>query len=227
MKVVILIFMLFNQSIQAMEIKASQKNGKLIIKASAIPLPDEIFRKQIKTGLTTTVLTQLIVSVNKESRIQFPRTFLVYFDLWDEVYQLRTAEGEKVEKKSLKDADLLLQQIQNQVFEIDAAALPSQFFDVSIRLTLNPISKEKKQKIRKWLAENNVGLPAGANLNSSGMAVSTSADASKAPSPISGARFGGVMSKVLNSELDEETSGAWIFNSEPQRVSLSGVNHDQ
>ena len=79
--------------------------------------------------------------------------------------------------------------------------------EVSVRVVVDPISKEKQKKIKTWLAENQVNIPSSK---------AAGADSRKAAS--AGAAFEtvkrSVFNQVLESELDSDTAGGeWVFDS--------------
>jgi hypothetical protein len=88
-------------------------------------------------------------------------------------------------------------------------------------MVIDPVTKEKKKKIRKWLAQNQVNLPSA----------QPSATDSKTPAtqpPTSGSVSRGLFGQILESELgDEIESGKWAYISPKQPISIKDVTNEK
>lgn len=224
MKYLIFILALVSGQANGTEFKSEWRGGNYVVVAENLPLPEDTFKKQIKSGLTTTMVARLIVkAVGKPAEVEV-QSFLIYFDLWDECYIIKHIHEQSIAKSEEKNPDVVVRTVRNLRFNLKPQ-VKDQSIEVSLRLTLNPISAEKVRKIRKWLAENNVNLPsAGSSVAAPELGSSKGVTASQAAiSPLSGARFSGVLAQVLNSELADSTTGSWVYNSPLVTLTLKGA----
>jgi hypothetical protein len=227
----------FGISAHAVEMKSETHGTRVEVSFSGLPLPEEELRKQMKSGLTTTFAAQLIVK-GASSTFKTLRTFWIVYDLWEERYQVKVLEAETVQKFTSSDAEAVIGQLKSPSFQIPLLKEDAQ---AQLILTMNPVSREKMEKIRRWLAQNNVNLPSANAVSSkstvnpetsikNGVAEKPPTASAEAPnvnvSPIAGARFSGVLAQVLDSELADSSSGAWKFISPAYKLTKGGV-HDQ
>lgn len=201
----------------AIEVKL-KKNGKDIdVIISNIELPSEKLKKDLKSGLSVSFQATLSVSRKKHLLRKSILNFKAYYDLWDEVFYLQTLGDDKHIQKFSKESEVLMT-LQTYSFSrsISEEELKKGEAFVRFALALDPISKEKKLKIRKWLAQNQIGSPS--NLNA----------ASDLSTPIQSAhaiKSRGLFGKILDSEIENEVeSGEWIYLSPELKISKDNIN---
>lgn len=146
---------------QALQVSPLAHDDQLGVKISQINYPSDL-GKELKSGLTTRlyIRVQLLksASVVKESLSEVS----VRYDLWDEDFIVSfVSNNREGTTHKVKSATEMLENLQSFTFE-SAFARPTssdQPFKIRVDLLLNPIEKEKMEKIRKWVARNSVANP--------------------------------------------------------------------
>lgn len=123
----------------------------------------ETIRKDLKSGLTNRLLIRITLSAAERVIGRKAVEMTVKYDLWDENFRaLLMVEGAVV-------SDQVYSQIEQVLAMLESARVPALFalseaprgVDLTLKaeLLLNPIEKERLDKIRKWVAENSVYTP--------------------------------------------------------------------
>jgi len=120
--------------------------------------PPESLRKDLVSGLTNRVLIRVTLMSGTESLAQRAVELTVRYDLWDEVFALRTlVDGATRSAGTVKRAEEALAFLRNvrlanlfpRTAPMSAGALV-----LKAEVLLNPIDRERMEAIRKWVQEN-------------------------------------------------------------------------
>jgi hypothetical protein len=177
------------------------KNGRLEARVVDVDLPIEKLDRELSSGLSTTYVARLPLWQNGRSLGHPTQTIKITYDLWDEVYRLqRTENGVTKTSQYLEKADVI-SILKNYTFQDLVASESVKSFPLTLKfsLVIEPISKEKKVKIRKWLAQNQVHVP------QSGGAVQEGQGAGKGVGTGSSASAGGLNAPISNAAISSGT----------------------
>ena len=184
----------FSSASLALVVVAQKTAGKISFKIENINLPPT-FDKSIKSGFSNIIVLQLNIYKSGKEYAQKEVTTKIVFDLWEEIYLVKhSGFSESSEKVSIKED--VMSKLSNYTF---LNVLPSSEFndsdtlEVSVRVVVDPISKEKQKKIKTWLAENQVNIPSSKVSGS---------DSRKSASTV--ATFETVKRSVFNQVLESE-----------------------
>jgi len=130
------------------------------IKGLAYP---ESLRKDLASGLTNRVLLRITLTAGSQTLGERVVEIAVKYDLWDEKFAVTTTNGAntvvatytRVEEVLALLADLKLPNLFVQNESRSGARM------LRVDALLNPIDKERMEKIRKWVSENSSYTPAG------------------------------------------------------------------
>lgn len=143
---------------QALEIIPLKGPSGYGVKIKDITYPDKI-EKELSSGLTTKVLYHLQLKAGPEVIINFISEYAVKYDLWDEsfAFEISPPSDEKV-KRIFRSNNEVLVQLQSPVFDgaFGSDVQQDKLMRIQVDILLNPIQKEKMEKIRKWVAQNSV-----------------------------------------------------------------------
>ena len=221
MKLLIFSILFFSTASFALVVVAHKNAGKISFTIDNIDLP-VTFDKTIKSGFSNIFVLQLSLFKNGKDYIQKKEATKIVFDLWDEVYLIkRSGFSESSETISIKDD--VMSKLTRYTFK--SAVSVSDFkddetFEVSVRVVVVPISREKQKKIKTWLAENQVNMP-----------LSSAAGSESRKSASAGAAFEtvkrSVFNQVLESELDSDNSGGeWVFDSGKIEIKTNSIDKE-
>ncbi len=148
----------------AAELTPFVEKGQLgvIIKNPGYP---EQLQKDLVSGLTNKILIQvelLTTAHAQASQIKKVLEIGVKYELWEEKFKLTTTEADGVTSKvlpSLKEVMTSLNNIRiSKLMRVDVSSK-----ELEVRFTyatlLNPIDKEKMDKIKEWVAQNSSATP--------------------------------------------------------------------
>ena len=149
---------------------------KVDVLIRGVKYPDTI-RKDLKSGLTNRILIRVTLSA-PQRLVQRAVELTVKYDLWDETYRaVLFVEGSVV-------SDQVYTQIEQVMTMLENARLPALFalsdaprgveVTITAELLLNPIEKERLDRIRKWVAENSVHTPGSPSGNTAPIGSSAS-----------------------------------------------------
>ncbi len=143
--------------------------------------PPETLRKDLVSGLTNRVLIRVTLMSGSESLAQRAVELTVRYDLWDEVFRLRTLlDGATLNATTVKSAEEALAFLHNVrlagLFARSARTHAGALI-LKAEVLLNPIDRERMDEIRKWVRQNTApGSPGPTGLSPGGM-TSSSANA--------------------------------------------------
>jgi len=192
----------FEASIQS----TSGGSNALIVKG--IGLPREQFRSHLKSGLHSRFEFEFAATDNTRVLFKGNRTWKVYYDLWDEAYRVTTQETDGREsKKEFKSIDDLFKALENPQFdkiqfENKLIGSSGEIGILGLRMTLNPVSQETVERMKKWVNQRRVPGSSGA----------LSPMAGRGGPETSAPRLGGLFNEILGREMNEAKRGSvWSF----------------
>ncbi len=126
---------------------------------SGLLFPDTLV-KDLASGLDNRVLIRVAVIAKAKPIGGANVTVLIKYDLWEEVFNVRMMIGEvttyRTDFKQVQDVIVHLSRLQlTKLFPIDS--LPQdQGLALQAEILINPVEREKIEKLRKWVAANTV-----------------------------------------------------------------------
>lgn len=150
----------------ASEITLETKASGNVVTVKGIKWPMEQLKKDLKSGLSTTVLVQIVATQDSKVFQNQEVQLKSIYDLWDENYHwtwsLKAAQSTQI----YSNEEEVIQNLNNLRIPIPLFSLsdfaPGKEILVKARVILNPVGPEKLQKIKVWIAENNVAPSLGA-----------------------------------------------------------------
>jgi hypothetical protein len=134
------------------------ERGPFLTVSVAMPeLGDDALRKRLASGFVSTIVLRAYLYRDGEARPLglTPRTYRIYYDLWDEVYraQIQDPQGQlTVTLRTLDEAVAYLSKLE-QFPLVQLASLPvGMRFFVAVMVEVNPVSPELLAQVRRWLA---------------------------------------------------------------------------
>jgi hypothetical protein len=143
----------------AADVGAVVAGDKVDVTIRGVVYPDTL-SKDLKSGLTNRILVRITLLAAERIVAQKAVEMTVKYDLWDETFRTTVlVEGAVTSEQVYKPVE--------QVFAfLESPRLPALFLageaprgvDLTLRaeLLLNPIEKERLEKIRQWVAQNSV-----------------------------------------------------------------------
>lgn len=215
----LLILILIPTASFAFDVKTTKSGESLDVQISNLPLPIDELKKDLKSGISTVLVANLNLWQNDKLISKTSSTFKIYYDLWDELYYRQKFEGDqKISSEKFK-ANEIIESLQKVHFPaaVSLEKLKGDAVSVSFAIVIDPISKEKRSKIKKWLAQNNVSTPGAVSYNTESK---TNINPAGTPSTRNGASAPtntgsvkrGLFSQILDSKLEEEMdAGKWSY----------------
>ena len=118
----------------------------------------ETLRKDLKSGLTNRLLIRVTLLARSETLAQRAVELSVKYDLWDEIFRLRTTvDGATVSSTTVarvEEAARFLSDAQLPRLFTRNATAPSTALVLKAEVLLNPLDRERMDAIRKWVAQN-------------------------------------------------------------------------
>lgn len=138
----------------------------------------ETIAKDLKSGLTNRILIRITLAADDREVAQRAVEMTVKYDLWDENFRATLLVGGTVVSEQV------YAQIEQVLAQLENPRMPALFnvsdaprgLDLGLKaeLLLNPIEKERLDKIRKWVAENSVHTPGSPSGNTAPIGSSAS-----------------------------------------------------
>ncbi len=221
MKVAIFILLLFFFEAWGAEAHLIKNGAAVDIKISEVDLPASQFEKDFKSGLTTSLVTTLSLSKNQKVLEQRSVEYKIRYDLWDECFYILQNENPKPILKS-KAVQEIFAALKTFVFPSMATIADlgrHQVLAVDFVITANPVSKDKKEKIKKWLAQNQVSIPQGGASRAE-----TRLQVTEAPTSPTGQRL---FQQLLDSELNQIESAKWSYRLPTKTLLTEEIRHEK
>lgn len=208
----------------ALEIKSQMNGGDVDITVMNVPVPEQQLDKELGSGLSTVLVATLSVWKNEKLLSRMSVDYKAFYDLWAETYRLQKGhEAQKKTEQYTKKSEVI-NQLKNHSFKSVFQSSKLEADDkvtVIFALVIDPITKEKRLKIRKWLAQNQVGALAG-EPSTSGESKATNSGTSTVPIN------NGLFSQILDEELGDQTdSGKWVFVSPKKIITIKDLKHEK
>jgi len=148
-------------------IVAKQQIG---ITLSEVPWPDTL-QKDLSSGLENRILLRTTLTADATPVATVDVVLTEKYDLWDEQYYLKIKVGDReAGTKTAKQAQEMLGSLSTLsvegLFGIGADSA-SKSFVVSVDILINPVSREKMEKLNDWIARNSTPQLTGANATGS------------------------------------------------------------
>jgi hypothetical protein len=154
---------------QAADLTPRISNQGLGLSLSALTFPESL-EKDLKSGFENRVLLRAVLLASTKIVARRDVVVTVKFDLWDELFTVRTFVGtDKISELTLKETKGVIAylsglQLEN-VFPTSAFQTEKDLV-LQAEISLNPIEREKIERVRKWVASNSapggaVGVKAG------------------------------------------------------------------
>jgi len=189
-------------------IKLNRNGPDVDVQIFDVPLPMNELRRDLSSGLSTILVGTLTTWRGEDVHSRTSFTLKVHYDLWDEVFHLQRSVGEKKSPPSTFKKSEIASHLSRYTFPSalsldDIKRNPG--LSVTFSLVVDPISKDKRKKIRKWLAQNQVSVP-----SSQPTALSSKTPSTEATTR--GSVHRGLFGQMLDSELDDSMdSGKWNY----------------
>ncbi|SFC01486.1 hypothetical protein [Pseudoalteromonas denitrificans] len=140
----------------AITVKQSVKNEQLNIKMTDINYPKSILDKELNSGLPNNISLHLSASVQGEKVFIFTLNHQITYDLWDEIYIIKTSTSEKSSHlEVIKTASELREFISN-IGMLSSNALkqlePNVTYEINAQILVNPVNSKRIEKIQNWIA---------------------------------------------------------------------------
>lgn len=140
----------------AAELTALRRDQRIGVRLQKLDFPESL-RKELVSGLTNRLLLRISLRDDGKLLEEAVVEIAVRFDLWDEVFHVatRSADGEATRVERTLDAtlqelgDLRLRDL----FDV-APRAKDERLHVHADVLLNPIDRERMDKIRQWVAAN-------------------------------------------------------------------------
>lgn len=162
-----LIFILVNTASEGAELTPLLQRGELGVRIDDVQFPAGL-PKELRSGLTNRILIRITLDEKGGRPRQRAADIAIRHDLWDENFTIVTriddAIVETITQRRLEDVIAFLEHIRlRRLFNV--AELRNREVSLRAEMLLNPIERERMDKIRKWVAENSAREtldPAGA-----------------------------------------------------------------
>jgi hypothetical protein len=146
----------------ASEVTPFLADGRLGVRIRDVAFP-KTFTKELTSGLTNRILIRVVLFADKRNTGQRAIELAVKYDLWDETFRLTMAVDQRIVRDEvLPDIDQVLALLRDTRLPdlFVASELPATMrLRANADLLLNPIEKERMDRVRKWVAENSTQAP--------------------------------------------------------------------
>ena len=134
-----------------------QINRQLLVSFSFRDAFPPLIRKQLTSGLKTTVLVQLFLERQgrRSPEAFWARTVELTYDLWEDKFLIFREDNAGRRRAVVSDKSRavdLAAEISN-VNLVDTSTLPPGVYRIRAKIETNPVSKEMLEKIRSWLVK--------------------------------------------------------------------------
>ncbi|OYZ23061.1 MAG: hypothetical protein B7Y39_06770 [Bdellovibrio sp. 28-41-41] len=196
-------------------------NKNVVVEARKIDFPENL-NKALKSGFTNILVFKVTLWKNGKIESESQVLNTIVFDLWDELYTAKRHSGATDFQVKFSKENELLAWLQNAELNLklnsDTLTDNKSNYEMAMKVIVDPISKEKREKIKVWLSENRVNIPGG-SLKIDPGSKSSAREIAKDSSTES--LRTDVFNQVLDSELGkDEVAGSWVFQSEKVKVNI-------
>jgi hypothetical protein len=139
------------------ELTVSREGGSITTVLRGLAFPPAL-PKDLKSGLTTHLLIRLTLLENGRAEEQRDIDVAVRYDLWDENFPLTETAGRTVLRSqvftTLDQVTRFLENVTLPQALSAARILPGRTYTLSAQVLLNPIERERMERLKQWVAEN-------------------------------------------------------------------------
>lgn len=139
------------------ELTVSRAGGSITAVLRGLPFPASL-PKDLESGLTTQLLVHLTLLENGRAGVQRDIDVAVRYDLWDEDFPVTETAGHTVLRSqvfaTLAQVTRFLGNITLPRVLPAAGLIPGRSYTLSAQVLLNPIQRERMERLKKWVAEN-------------------------------------------------------------------------
>lgn len=166
------------------ELTVAQQGGSITPVLRGLEFPPTL-PNDLKSGLTTHLLVRLTLLENGRAEEQRDIDVAVRYDLWDENFPLtETADGSVLRSQVFTTLDQVTRFLENiRLPQAVPAArlLPGRTYTLSAQVLLNPIERQRMERLKQWVAENSASERAATPVSSAPLGNGPSAPAAVAP----------------------------------------------
>lgn len=139
-----------------------RQNSHLGVRLQKIHVPGEI-QRELASGLSNRWLMNLTLTVKGVPIQERNLEFSLKYDLWDEVYRLvLRIDDQERNRWQFATAEQFLQFFGlikiPELFDASQLVL-AEPVSIRLRLLINPVSKERMEKIKAWVTQNSITVP--------------------------------------------------------------------
>ena len=221
MKFIFLMSVFVSINVLAVEYKIFKKNSTFEVLISEVPLPEEMLLKSLPSGISNKLLAKLTLLEEKKELFVENINIKIIYDLWDEIFNFQIIKDHNlVKSERFKEKNQVLNQLKKisfEDFQIKEEKLST--LKLKFELILEPISNEKKSKIKKWISENKVNFPEAASkyeISKNSQSIKFNSDSS--------AIFNSMLDRELSSKSEE---GEWNFVAEFENLKIGNKENEK
>jgi hypothetical protein len=147
--------------VYAAELTALRRDQRLGARIQGLNFPASL-RKELVSGLTNRLLIK--ISLRKDSRVLADAAveIAVKYDLWDEIFHINVTTPHRALMRTETSLDSALRSLTDlrlsDILDVPASG-GGEPFVLEADLLLNPIDRERMDKIRQWVARNSTAAP--------------------------------------------------------------------
>jgi hypothetical protein len=176
--------LLFASPALGAELTVAREGGSITAVLRGLAFPPTL-PKDLESGLTTHLLVRLTLLENGRTEEQRDIDVAVRYDLWDENFPLReTADGSVLRSQVFTTLDQVTRFLENirlpQALPA-ARLLPGSTYTLSAQVLLNPIERQRMERLKQWVAENSASERAATPVSSAPLGNGPSAPPAVAP----------------------------------------------
>ena len=157
-----LLLLVLAASASGAELRPFVESGPLGARIIAVAFPDTL-RKELTSGLTNRLLIRTVLLADGQQVGQKAVEIAIRYDLWDESFASTVSvEDVVIESRALARLEDVLALLANLRLHplFRQAELPvGRALTLRMDMLLNPIDRERMERIRKWVAENSSYTP--------------------------------------------------------------------
>jgi hypothetical protein len=166
------------------ELTVSRAGGSITAVLRGLAFPPTL-PKDLESGLTTHLLVHLTLLENGRTVEQRDIDVAVRYDLWDENFPLTEGADRTVLRSQVfTTLGQVTQFLENIVLSQALPAgrlVPGRTYTLSAQVLLNPIERERMERLKKWVAENGASERPATPVSNSPLGNGPSAPAAVAP----------------------------------------------
>jgi hypothetical protein len=154
------LLLLFDATATAAELTHLLDDGRIGVRIRSLSLPESL-RKELRSGLTNRLLLRVTLLDGAQVQATANVAIALKYDLWDERFTVEQlvndVAAQPAELKSVDDAMLWLGDLQLRRLFVRTPA--SRSLVLRVEALLNPIERERMERIREWVKENSSYVP--------------------------------------------------------------------